>query len=517
MDPRHSKQSTADGIHTPIAYEYANAAARTGATGFTAADIGKFARQLDDNSVWMLLAVTPTWTAITAGSAFVPTSRQVIAGAGLTGGGDLTVDRTFDVGANADGSITVNPNDIQVGVLATDAQHGTRGGGTQHAVAVAAVSAGFLSGADKDALDKLLEVKDEGTSLGTGKRKLNFIGAGVSAAISGPDQIDVTIAGSGSATITVKDEGTSLTPDKNTLNIVGPGITATTDGGNPSQANITIGTAAPGTIAVGDTAAEGSADSLARSDHRHALPAPAAPANVTKAAASAGAATTVARADHKHDVSTAAPAATGVSTASAEGAATTLARSDHSHQSNTAPADVTKAAAAIGTSGEPARADHKHDVTTAAPVNVGDTLAEGTATSLARSDHVHRAEFPCHIFGNNSVTATTTTRYLTPGYTAGTAPTAPVQYRVPSAGTVRRLRVRHNTGAGNGLAIVYTVRINNTPSAVTLSLASTATDGSDLVNTVAVAAGDLIDIEVTKAASVGTSPAEIMASLEVFV
>lgn len=452
-DPRHSKQTTADGIHTPIGYEYANAAARTGATGFTAADIGKFARQLDDDSLWMLIAVTPTWVTVGGG---VPTSRQVIAGAGLTGGGDLTADRTFNVGANADGSITVNANDIQVGVLATDAQHGTRGGGTQHAVAVAAGAAGFLSGADKDALDKLLEVKDEGTSLGTGKRKLNFIGSGVSAAVNGPDQIDVTIPGSGSATITVKDEGTSLTPDKNTLNFVGPGITATTDG-NPSQANVTLSTAAPGTVAIGDTAAEGTADSLARSDHRHALPAPAAPADVTKAAASAGAATTAARADHKHDVSTAAAA------------------------------------------------------------NVGDTNAEGTATSLARSDHVHHAMYPCHIFGNNSVTATTTTRYLVPGYTAGTAPTAPVQYRLPSAGTVRRLRVRHNTGAGNGLAIVYTVRINGVASAVTVSLASTATDGSDLVNTVAVAAGDLIDIEVTKAASVGTSPAEIMASLEVFV
>lgn len=66
-----------------------------------------------------------------------------------------------------------------------------------------------------------------------------------------------------------------------------------------------------------------------------------------------------------------------------------MARSDHAHQSNTAPVDVTKAAAAIGTSGEPARADHKHDVTTAAPGNVGTANAEGAATSLSRSDHVH--------------------------------------------------------------------------------------------------------------------------------
>lgn len=114
------------------------------------------------------------------------------------------------------------------------------------------------------------------------------------------------------------------------------------------------------------------------------------PVNVTKSAAVVGVGTTAARHDHKHDISTAAPGATGLGTSSGEGSATTLARSDHTHQSNTAPANVTKAAAAIGTSGEPARADHKHDVTTAAAVAVGTANAEGTSTSLARADHTHQ-------------------------------------------------------------------------------------------------------------------------------
>ena len=83
-----------------------------------------------------------------------PTTRNLTAGAGLTGGGDLSADRTFAVGANADGSITVNADDIQVGVLATDVQHGARGGGTQHAVATTAV-AGFLAAVDKTKLDTL--------------------------------------------------------------------------------------------------------------------------------------------------------------------------------------------------------------------------------------------------------------------------------------------------------------------------------------------------------------------------
>lgn len=76
------------------------------------------------------------------------------AGAGLIGGGDLSANRTFNVQANADGSIVVNANDIQVGVLATDAQHGNRGGGGLHALATTA-QAGFMSSADKASLASL--------------------------------------------------------------------------------------------------------------------------------------------------------------------------------------------------------------------------------------------------------------------------------------------------------------------------------------------------------------------------
>ena len=91
-----------------------------------------------------------------AGADVVLDARTLTAGAGLTGGGDLSADRTFDVVANADGSIVVNADDIQVGILATDAQHGVRGGGTQHALAVASGAAGFISGADQQALDDLI-------------------------------------------------------------------------------------------------------------------------------------------------------------------------------------------------------------------------------------------------------------------------------------------------------------------------------------------------------------------------
>lgn len=64
------------------------------------------------------------------------------AGAGLTNTGT-----TINVGAHADGSIVVNANDLQVGALAADGQHGTRGGGNLHADVVTGGASGFMTGA----------------------------------------------------------------------------------------------------------------------------------------------------------------------------------------------------------------------------------------------------------------------------------------------------------------------------------------------------------------------------------
>lgn len=65
------KSLTIGDIHLPYQWSYANAAAREGATGFTSLDIGKFARQLDDNSIWMLIATTPTWTMVSSAGGVV--------------------------------------------------------------------------------------------------------------------------------------------------------------------------------------------------------------------------------------------------------------------------------------------------------------------------------------------------------------------------------------------------------------------------------------------------------------
>ncbi len=56
-------------VHVPYNWEYADASARGGATGLVAADNGKFARQLDDNSIWLLTDYTgPAWVQVGSGA-----------------------------------------------------------------------------------------------------------------------------------------------------------------------------------------------------------------------------------------------------------------------------------------------------------------------------------------------------------------------------------------------------------------------------------------------------------------
>ncbi len=63
---------TGEDIHVPYAWSYADTAEREGATGFVAGDVGKLALQEDDNSLWILTAVTPTWESVAdAGGAVV--------------------------------------------------------------------------------------------------------------------------------------------------------------------------------------------------------------------------------------------------------------------------------------------------------------------------------------------------------------------------------------------------------------------------------------------------------------
>lgn len=64
---KHADQNVSKGVHAMHAYEYATAAARTGAAGFIDADIGKVARQVDTGEYYVLKDVAggaPTWQGV---------------------------------------------------------------------------------------------------------------------------------------------------------------------------------------------------------------------------------------------------------------------------------------------------------------------------------------------------------------------------------------------------------------------------------------------------------------------
>jgi hypothetical protein len=82
-------------IPSPINLEYADESARLSATGLNADNLRDFARQLDDNSVWMLLQITPVlkWKKIDPDSFYETTrDKDIYFGAGgndETGNGEL--------------------------------------------------------------------------------------------------------------------------------------------------------------------------------------------------------------------------------------------------------------------------------------------------------------------------------------------------------------------------------------------------------------------------------------------
>ena len=121
------------------------------------------------------------------------------------------------------------------------------------------------------------------------------------------------------------------------------------------------------------------------------------------------------------------------------------------------------------------------------------------------------------MFGAESVAGTTTTRYLLPSYTSDAATTIPVQVEIP-AGVATfsavRMDIRHNVPASSPLDIVYTLRVNGVPSTLAVTIAANATSASAAA-TVSISAGDVIDIEITKAASIGSGPGGVICLVEI--
>lgn len=103
----------------------------------------------------------------------VPTARILTAGAGLTGGGDLSADRTFDIGAGA--GITVNANDVALDTASTR--------NSDHSAISITAGAGLTGGGDISA-SRTLDI-GAGTGITVNANDIAITATGVSAASYG--------------------------------------------------------------------------------------------------------------------------------------------------------------------------------------------------------------------------------------------------------------------------------------------------------------------------------------------
>lgn len=115
---------TTGSIHPPHNWEYADAAARVAATGFVAADVKKLALQLDDYSLWMLTATTPTWTPVGNAAGVTATGSLASAAIVLGNGG---VDAVTASGLTTDGTSRVQLGESGVSVGGVELRNATSG------------------------------------------------------------------------------------------------------------------------------------------------------------------------------------------------------------------------------------------------------------------------------------------------------------------------------------------------------------------------------------------------------
>jgi len=209
-----------------------------------------------------------------------------------------------------------------------------------------------------------------------------------------------------------------------------------------------VATAAPTTAVGGNTAnAVGTANSLSRSDHQHAVATDVPVTQTPDQANAAGASNSLARADHVHNIPASAAVGLNANSTNTEGVAASFARADHTHDLST-DVPVTQApdqANAEGTSVSLARADHVHNIPAAAPVDTGVANSEGASASFARADHVHNT-----VLSHQTVTATAddTTASTTDNDIAGMTIT-------PAAGTYFVSFSSSMNSSGNGTTRMF--------------------------------------------------------------
>lgn len=117
---RH-KNLTGTDIHVIHAFTFADAAARTGATGLVAADVGKVAKQTDNNSYYVLTAITPTWLELTGLG--VPAAHAL-------GGASHNADTLANLNSKVSDATLIDTGDSRLSDARTPTAHNL--GGAEH-------------------------------------------------------------------------------------------------------------------------------------------------------------------------------------------------------------------------------------------------------------------------------------------------------------------------------------------------------------------------------------------------
>jgi hypothetical protein len=163
--------------------------------------------------------------------------------------------------------------------------------------------------------------------------------------------------------------------------IAGNGITVSSATGDVTI-SASFGAGAPSQIDIGDAGNAGAANTVSRSDHQHALPAPTV-INAVGAASALGTSTVVAREDHTHAGVSSLTGGAGISVSASTGAVTI---------SNTGVLGVTSPNGSItigGTSTNPTIETTFGGAGSLSQIDIGDTASAGVANSSARIDHQH--------------------------------------------------------------------------------------------------------------------------------
>lgn len=103
---------------------------------------------------------------------------------------------------------------------------------------------------------------------------------------------------------------------------------------------------------------------------------------------------------------------------------------------------------------------------------------------------------------------------LYPGYSETTATGTALQYTAVRPGVARNFHVHQEATGAHNVDITYTLRKNNVDTAVTVTIADNATDGSDLTHAATFAIGDFINVSATPSANGPASPQHIVVTFE---